>query len=239
MHETSDTSQMIPELRKVLKRLRYPLEVMLVCARWYAAYPLRFRHLEEMMQERGVFVDHSTVHRWALKILPVMAVICRGRKRPVGTSWRMDETYIRVAGQWKYLYRAVDKTGFTVDFLLTTKRDLGAARRYLERAINLHGLPQKIAIAKSGANTAAIKSVNDDACLYIELRQSKYLNNIVEQDHRAMKRITKPMLGFKSFWCAQKLIAGIETMHMVKKGQLRCPGRQPISAADQFYSLAF
>jgi putative transposase len=212
---------------------------MLVCARWYAAYPLSFRHLEEMMQERGVFVDHSTVHRWALKILPVMALIFRGRKRPVGSSWRMDETYIKVAGQWKYLYRAVDKDGDTVNFLLTAKRDLASARRYLESVINLHGLPEKIAIDKSVANTAAIKSVKDDACVDIELRQSKYLNYIVEQDHRAVKRITDPMLGFKSFWSAQKLIAGIETMHMVKKGQLHSPNGQAMSAAKQFYSLAF
>jgi transposase-like protein len=144
-----------------------------------------------------------------------------------------------VAGKWKYLYRAVDKSGDTVDFLLTAKRDLAAARRYLERAINLHDLPEKITIDKSGANTAAIRSVNDDACLDIELRQSKYLNNIIEQDHRAVKRITNPMLGFKSFWSAQKLIAGIETMHMVKKGQLHCPSGQAMSAAGQFYSLAF
>jgi transposase-like protein len=192
-----------------------------------------------MMQERGVFVDHSTVHRWALKILPVMALIFRHRKRPVGTSWRMDETYIKVAGHWKYLYRAVDKSGDTVDFLLTAKRDLAAARRYLERAINLHGLPEKITIDKSGANTAAIRSINDNACVDIELCQSKYLNNMVEQDHRAVKRITAPMLGFKSFRSAHKLIAGIETMHMVKKGQLHSPNAQAMSAADQFYSLAF
>lgn len=232
-------SAMIPEPRKVLKRLHYPLEVMLVCARWYAAYPLSFRHLEEMMQERGVFVDHSTVHCCALKILPDMALIFRRHKRPVRTSWRMDETYIKVAGQWRYLYLAVDKRGYTADFLLTARRDLTAARRYLERAIGLHGLPEKITIDKSGANTAAIRSVTGDACLDIELRQSKYLNNLVEQDHRAVKRITNPMLGFKSFWSAQKLIAGIETMHMVKKGQLRCPTGRPMSTADQFYSLAF
>lgn len=238
MQNMAETA-MIPELRRVLKRLHYPLEVMLVCARWYAAYPLSFRHLEEMMQERGVFVDHSTVHRWALKILPVMALIFRRRKRPVGSSWKMDETYIKVAGQWKYLYRAVDKSGNTVDFLLTARRDLAAARRHLERAITLHGLPAKITIDKSGSNTAAIRSVNADACVDVELRQSKYLNNIVEQDHRAVKRITNPMLGFKSFCSAQKLIAGIETMHMVKKGQLRCPNGQPTSAAEQFYSLAF
>lgn len=230
---------MVPELRKVLKRLHYPLEVMLVCARWYAAYPLSFRHLEEMMQERGVFVDHSNVHRWALKILPAMALIFRRRKRPVGTSWRMDETYIKVAGQWKYLYRAVDKSGHTVDFLLTAKRDLAAAGRYLERAFNLHGVPEKITIDKSGANTAGIRSVNADACLDIELRQSKHINNLNEQDHRAVKRITDPMQGLKSFWSAQKLIAGIEIMHMLKKGQLDCPNGRPMSAAEQFYSLAF
>jgi len=168
-----------------------------------------------------------------------MAVIFRRRKRPVGTSWRMDETYIKVAGQWKYLYRAVDKSGDTVDFLLTAKRDLAAARRHLECAINQNGLPEKITTDKSGANTAAIRSVNDDACLDIEFRQSKYVNNMVEQDHRAVKRITAPMLGFKSFWSAQKLITGIETMHMVKKGQLHYSNGQPMSAADQFYSLAF
>ena len=130
----------------------------------------------------------------------------------------MDETYFKVAGQWKYLYRAVDKSGDTVNFLLTAKRDLPAARRYLERAINLHGLSEKIAIDKSGANTAAPRSVNDDACVDVEFRQSKYFNNIDEQDRRAVKRITNPMLGFKSFWSAQKLIAGIETIHMNKKG---------------------
>ena len=151
----------------------------------------------------------------------------------------MDETYIKVAGQWKYLYRAVDKTGDTVDFLLTAKRDKAAARRYLERAIKLHGLPEKITIDKSGANTAAIRSINADACLDIELRQSKYLNDIVEQDHRAAKRITNPMMGFKSFWSAQKLIAGIETMHMIKKGQLHCPSGQVTSQTEQFCGLIF
>jgi len=102
---------MIDALRKVLKRLHYPIEVMLVCVRWYAAYPLSLRHIEEMMAERGVTVDHATVHRWAVKMLPILAVMFRLRKRPVGTSWRMDETYIKVGAEWKYLYRAVDKVG--------------------------------------------------------------------------------------------------------------------------------
>jgi len=225
-------------LRKVLKRLHYPLEVMLTCVRWYVAYPLSLRHVEEMMQERGVFVDHSTVHRWAIKMLPMLAAVFRRRKRAVGLSWRMDETYIKVAGHWKYLYRAVDRAGDTVDFLLTVKRDMAAARCFLERAINLHDVPEKITIDKSGANTAAIESVKADTCVDILMRQCKYLNNIARQDHRAIKRITRPMLGFKSFWSARIIIAGIETMHMIRKGQMDCPAGQTMSAAQQFYSLA-
>jgi transposase-like protein len=137
-------------LRQVLKRLHYPLDVMLLCVRWYAAYALSLRNLEEMMAERGVQVDHATVHRWALKILPVLATVFRRRKHPVSRSWRMDETYIQVGGQWKYLYRAVDRLGHTVDFLLTAKRDHAAARRFFERAIGLHDVPEKITIDKSG-----------------------------------------------------------------------------------------
>ena len=225
-------------LRRVLKRLHFPLEVMLVCVRWYAAYPLSLRNLEEMMAERGVAVDHATVHRWALKILPVLAGVFRRRKRAVGASWRMDETYILVGGQWKYLYRAVDRTGQTVDFLLTARRDEAAARRFFERAINLHDVPEKITIDKSGANTAAVRGLLEDSGLAIELRQSKYLNNIVEQDHRAIKRRVRPMMGFKTFHTARRLIAGIETMHMIRKGQLICPNWTLTPAAQQFYSLA-
>jgi putative transposase len=192
-----------------------------------------------MMAERGVAVDHSTIHRWAIKMLPVIATACRQRKRPVGKSWRMDETYIKVAGQWKYLYRAVDKKGDTVDFLLRARRDHAAARAFFERAIGLHDVPEKIAIDKSGSNTAAIVSIQADSGLAIAMHQSKYLNNIVEQDHRAIKRVTRPMLGFKTFRCARIIIAGIETMHMIRKGQLGDIKDQASSAANQFYSLAF
>ena len=124
-----------------------------------------------------------------------------------------------------------------MDFLLTAKRDMAAARRFLVRAINRHDVPEKITIDKSGANTAAIQSVKADACVDILMRQNKYLNNIARQDHRAIKRITRPMLGFKSFWSARIVIAGIETMHMIKKGQMDCPGGPTMSAANQFYSL--
>ena len=226
-------------LKKVLKRLHYPLEVMLTCVRWYVAYPLSLRHVEEMMRERGVFVDHTTVHRWAIKMLPVLAAVFRRRKLPVGLSWRMDETYIKVAGQWKYLYRAIDRAGDTVDFLLTAKRNLAAARRFLERVINLHDVPEKITIDKSGTNTAAIESVKADTCVDILMRQNKYLNNSVEQDHRGTKRVTRPMLGFKSFWSTRIIIAGIQTMHMTRKAKMSCPAESTASAADQFYGLAF
>ena len=148
----------------------------------------------------------------------------------------MDETYISVKGQWKYLYRAVDKTGRTVDFLLTAKRDRKAASRFLRKAIDQCGVPQKITIDKSGANTAAVESYNAEHDAGIELRQVKYLNNIVEQDHRAIKRKTRPLLGFKSFWSAAITLAGIELMHMIRKGQLKGAGQ--LRPAQQFYSLA-
>ena len=143
-----------------------------------------------------------------------------------------------MAGKWKYLYRAVDRAGDTVDFLLTAKRDKAAARRFLERAINLHSVPEKLTIDKSGANTAAIESVEADACVDTLMRQNKYLNNIIEQVHRAVKRATQPMRGFKSFWSARILIGGIETMHMIHKGQMDWHAGSTVSAADRFYSLA-
>jgi transposase-like protein len=232
---------MIEALRKVIMRMHYPLEVMLTCVRWYVAYPLSLRHIEEMMAERGVFVDHATVHRWAPKIGPTLVKVFRSRKRPVDKGWRMDETCIKVRGQWKYLYRAVDRDGDTVDFLFTAHRDRAAARRFLERAIGQHGEPETITTDKSGANTAAIDSDSDNAehRADFEMRQCKYLNTIVEQDHRAIKRSVRPMLGFKSMRCARILLAGIETMHMIRKGQVDCPAGQVASAAKQFYSLAF
>ena len=227
-----------PALAKVLKRLHYPLDVILTSARWYVAYPLSLRHLEEMMAERGTSVDHSTVHRWALKLLPVLEKAFRNRKRPVGKIWRMGETYIRVKGEWKYLYRAVDKDGNTVDFLLRAHRDKTAARRYFEKSIAQNGVPETLTIDKSGANLAALEAINANRETPIKIRQSKYLNNLVEQDHRAIKRRTRPMLGFKTFRCARILLGGIEVMHMITKGQMRCARGTPTSAADQFYELS-
>ena len=170
-----------------VKGMRFPIAVIMVCIRWYAAYPLSCRHLEEMMEERGVSVDHSTVSRWAIRFLPLLEKIFRKHKRPVGGSWGMDETYIRAKGTWKYLYRAVDRDGKTIDFLLTAKRDKAAAKRFLDKAMQANGMPEKVAMDKTGANKAAIDEINASREIPVVVRQVKYLNNIVEQDHRAVK----------------------------------------------------
>ena len=158
-----DEKKMNEAVRQVLKRLRYPIEMMLVCVPWYAAYPLSVRQIEELMAERGVVVDHATIHRWSIKMLPVLAAVFRRPKRTVGASWRMDETYVKISGEWKCLYRAVDRAGHTIDFLLRAHRNLAAARRFFERAIERHGVPEKITIDKSGANTAAIVGMCTDS----------------------------------------------------------------------------
>jgi putative transposase len=150
----------------------------------------------------------------------------------------VDETYIQVKGIWKYLYRAVDKIGKTIDFLLTAKRDKKAAMRFFEKAMEANGLPTKVTMDKSGANKSAIDQVIENKDIAVEVRQIKYLNNIVEQDHRAVKRNTRPMLGFKSFRAAASVLAGIELMHMIRKGQMAMPGCEGLSFADQFYALA-
>ena len=220
------------------KVMRFPIDVILVCIRWYAAYPLSYRHLEEMMEERGVSVDHSSINRWAIRFLPLIEKMARKHKRAVGGSWRMDETYIKVKGIWKYLYRAVDKQGKTVDFLLTAKRDMAAAKRFFDKAMEANGDPDKVAMDKSGANKAAIDAINAGRDVPIVVRQVKYLNNIVEQDHRAIKRVTRPMLNFKSFSAAHCVLAGVELMHMIRKNQFAINGTDAMSFADQFYDLA-
>jgi len=151
----------------------------------------------------------------------------------------MDETYIKVKGEWHYLYRAVDKYGQTIDFVLTKQRDEQTAKRFLTKAIRRHGVPEKITIDGSAANEAAIKSYNEEHDTTIAIRKIKYLNNIVEQDHRAVKQVTRPMLGFKSFDAAQGTLAGIELIHMIKKKQLVVEaGDKGLTAAKQFYALA-
>jgi transposase-like protein len=221
------------------KGAHFPKEIILMGVRWYLAYPLSTRHIEELMAERGVELDHATINRWVIKYSPLLEEAFHRRKRPVGVSWRLDETYIKVKGAWRYLYRAVDKHGKTIDFLLTAQRDEDAAKRFLTKAIRRHGgVPEVIAIDGSVANEAAIKRYNTAHGTTIAIRQRKYLNTIVEQDHRGVKRVTRPMLGFKSFEAAQATLTGTELMYMLRKGQLGGGVEQGRSAAAQFYALA-
>ena len=218
------------------KGCHFPPDVILTSMRWYLRYKLSYRDVEELLKERGVSVDHATINRWVVKFSPSLAESARSHKKPVGTSWRFDETYIKVRGQWKYLYRAVDKEGNTIDFLLTAKRDKKAALWFLRPAIRNNGTPEKINIDKSGSNTAAIEAYNDEAGTNIEIRQCKYLNNIVEQDHRPVKRKMRAALGFKAFHSAHATLIGVELIQMIRKGQVR-----PISNGteiQQFNALA-
>ena len=220
------------------KGRHFQQEMVLQCVRWYVAYALSYRDLEEIMKERGFEVDHSTIHRWVIHYAPVLEKAFRKKKRQACGRWRLDETYIKVKGQWKFYYRAVDRYGDTIDFLLTAKRDKKAAHRYLKKAIGSSGKPSLINIDKSGANTAAIKQYNTEKSKRIKIRQCKYLNNIVEQDHRFIKRLTKHMMGFKNFYCAQRTLAGIELMRMLKKGQMRYQAGMSKTPAELFYALA-
>jgi len=213
--------------------------IILMAIRWYLAYALSYRNIEELMAERGVAVDHSTINRWVVKFSPKLeAEFTKRQKNKIGGSWRMDETYIKVKGQWCYLYRAVDKSGATVDFMLSKNRDEHSAKRFFNKAIGYSCKPEKITIDKSGSNNAALKSINKSLpeSGKIEIRQIKYLNNIVESDHRFIKRITKPMMGFKEFDSASATLVGIELCHMLLKGQHKNSANMTVF--EQFYALA-
>jgi putative transposase len=197
--------------------------------RWYVAYPVRYRQIEEMMGERGVEVDHSTLYRWVVKYMPALETAFPEHERSVDDSWRLDETYVRVKGVWKYLYRAVDNAGGTVDFLLTVRWDRKAALHFLRKAIGRQGIPETIMIDKSGA------SYNADHDADVAIRQAKCHNSIVEQDYRAIKRMVQAVSGFKTFWSVSITITGIEIMHMIRKSQLRSTDKS--RPAQQFYSL--
>jgi len=185
-------------------------------------FSLSYRELEEMMMIRGAEIDHSTLQRWVKRFVSLIDKRVRQRKKPVGGSWRMDETYIKLKGKWIYLYRAVDKEGNTIDFLLRAKRDAIAAKAFFRKAFKENGRPDKVTIDKSGSNTASLESFNKDAedDDKIEVRQIKYLNNVCEQDHRFIKKRTRPMLGFKNFYSAKETLSGIENIRMIQKGQI-------------------
>ena len=176
------------------------------------------------MQERGVEVDHSTINRWVLRYAPELKKRIRAHLQPTNDSWRVDETYIKIKGEWKYLYRGVDSQGNTLDFMLSAKRDSKAAERFFRKVLKAQHVqtPRVITVDKNAAYPAAIETMKADGTIesQTELRQSKYLNNVIEQDHRNIKRIVKSMMGFKSFNSARRTLSGIEAMSMIRKGQV-------------------
>ena len=213
----------------------FPKTIIMQALYFKLRFSLSYRDVEEIMKIRGVEVDHATIQRWVNKFMPEIEIQMRKRKKVVGKRWRMDETYIKVKGAWRYLYRAVDKDGQTIDFLLTKRRRRMSAQSFLIKAINNNGTPELINIDNSGSNKSAIKVYNNRSFTDIEIRQCKYLNNIVEQDHRFIKWRIQQGLGFKDFESARRTIAGIEIVHMIKKNQLINPRITPFKS---FCSLA-
>ena len=184
----------------MFKRHRYPTIIIQQGVYYKFRFTLSYRDIEELMEIRGVEVDHSTIQRWVFKFSPEIEGNMHRRKQQVCDSWRMDETYIKVGGQDRYLYRAVDKFGNTVDFLLTKRRMKGSAQKFFNKAIGNNGKPRVINIDKSGSNLTAIRAVNRNNFWKknIKVRQCKYLNNIVEQDHRNIKAGLPLTLGLKN-----------------------------------------
>ncbi|MBD2749330.1 IS6 family transposase [Microvirga sp. BT688] len=231
----------------MFKGRHFDRSVILLCVRWYLAYSLSLRDLEEMMAERGISVDHATIHRWTVHYAPLLLEQFNRRKRPVTGRWHVDETYIKVRGQWLYPYRAIDSNGETVEFWFSERRNLTAAKRFLSRAMKRHGRPERIVIDGSQTNREAILSCDTTDRLQarsrrklkpIRIRQSRYLNNRIEQDHRAIKRRIRSMLGFKSMASARVILSGIEMVHIMRKGQAKYACRSQLSLSEQFNILA-
>lgn len=185
-------------------------------------FSLSYRDLEEMMTIRGSTIDHSTLQRWVRRFVNLIDKQVKQRKRCINGSWRMDETYVRLNGKFVYLYRAIDKYGYTIDFLLRARRNAVAAKAFFRKAFKNNGCPDKVNIDKSGSNKAALDHFNEE--LYktaqYKIRQIKYLNNSIEQDHRFIKKRILPMLGFKNFHSASATLTGIENIRMIQKGQI-------------------
>jgi transposase-like protein len=198
--------------------------VILLCIRWYLAYALSYRDLQEMMAERGIEVDPSTIYRWVQAYTPELDRRIRRKLKPTWGDWHVDETYIRIKGVWHYLYRAVDDAGQTVDFLLSAHRDTLAAKLLFEKAVMRphNDFPETVIVDRNPAYPAALKILQKEGHLSptAQLRTGRALNNLVEQDHRRIKRLVRPGLGFKNFESARKTIQGYEAMSMIRKGQV-------------------
>ena len=195
--------------------------IIILCVRWYITYKLSYRDLVAMMAERGVDVSHTTILRWVQCYVLGFEKHWSHYARPVGSSWRVDETYIKVCGRWHYLYRAVDKQARTIDFLLSEHRDIAAAKRFFTRAVQQHGAPERITLDGYPASHTAVAELKQEGVLLSETKvwTSKYLNNIIEQDHRRVKQRIYPMLGFKKCDNAAVTISGVELVQKIKKGQ--------------------
>jgi len=209
-------------LEALFRGRHFDREVIVLCVRWYLRYKLSFRDLVEMMAERGLDLAHTTIMRWVRRYALEFVKRWNRLGRCCGRSWRVDETYIKVRGNWTYLYRAVDKAGQTIDFRLSRTRDVAAAKAFFKKAVRHEGrAPQTITLDGYAASHRAVRDLQDDGLLpeRLKLRSSKYLNNLIEQDHRGIKSRTRPMLGFKSFASAANVIAGIELLRRIHKRQ--------------------
>jgi transposase-like protein len=209
-------------LEELFTGRHFDRDVIILCVRWYLRFKLSLRDLVEMMAERGLSVAHTTIMRWIRHYTPEFEKRWRRYALAVGRSWRVDETYVKIRGEWCYLYRAVDRAGRTVDFRLSPRRDVAAAKAFFRKAINNHEHPpQTITLDGYAASHRAVREMKADGSLPADTKQrsSKYLNNLVEQDHRGVKQSIAVMLGFKQFRHAAITIAGIELMHRIRKGQ--------------------
>jgi transposase-like protein len=207
--------------QNLFKGRHFDQEIIVLCVRWYLTFKLSSRDLVQMMAERGIVLAHTTILRWVQRYVPEFEKRWHPYALPVGDSWRVDETYLKVKGQWVYLYRAVDKEGRTVDFLLSKKRDMAAAKRFFSRATRQHGTPRVITLDGYAASHRAVAKLKEVGTLprRVRVRSSKYLNNVIEQDHRRIKQRIRPMLGFKRFETAAVTIRGIELAEKIKKNQ--------------------
>jgi transposase, IS6 family len=212
-----------PSVSGLFKWRQFEPEVILLAVGWYLRFSLSYRDVEELLVERGVRADHVTVWRWVQRYAPEVQGRLASRLKPTNDSWRVDETYIRVKGKWVYLYRAVDSTGATIDFLLSAKRDAAAAERFLSKALRgtNHPAPRVINTDEHAGYPPAIVHLKAEGALQQNCRHRpvQYLNNVLEQDHRAIKRRVRSSQHFRSFWAAWRTIAGYEAVHMIRKGQ--------------------